>query len=347
MLIVTVTIRDVAKKALVSPSTVSRVIANNPNISLKTKNKVRKAMEELGFHPNRLARNLARRSTQTIGIVMKGSMKEFSYNPFFPQVIKGISECFHQEGYSISLTTGETEQEILEEVKTMVNGKAVDGMILLYSKKEDLVLPYLIEHDFPCVVIGKSLIQEGRVMYVDNNNVTASMDLTNYLIRSGHKNIAYIDESREFEVNNDRKQGYRIAMTAEKLENYINFYKFMENTNQEATHIVDEIISKVTVPTALIAANEETAARLNNTLRNKGYSVPDDFSIVCFNNSLISEISNPPITALETNVSQLGYESARCILDLLSNPTMLKKNIVVPTSIIERESIRKLEAQNV
>src|SRR6476620_8227485 len=105
----TVTIRDVAMRANVAPSTVSRVISDSPLISDKTKRKVHKVMEEMGYYLNYNARNLAQKSTKTIGIVMKNSTKESMYNSFFPEVISGISALCSKHDFSISLTTGESE----------------------------------------------------------------------------------------------------------------------------------------------------------------------------------------------------------------------------------------------
>lgn len=143
--IMAVTIKDVGKLANVSPSTVSRVLANHPKISDETKRKVREAMEELGYHPNLQARSLVVKSTKTIGIVMPNSTERVLENPFFPEVLRGICLEARKSQFGIYLTTGATEEEILQEVIEMVQGKRVDGIILLYSKTNDQIMDYLLQ----------------------------------------------------------------------------------------------------------------------------------------------------------------------------------------------------------
>lgn len=117
-----ITIKDVAQLANVAPSTVSRVIANNPRISEKTKLRVRKAMSKLGYHPNFIARSLANQSTRIIGLVMPSSSNDYYQNPFFPTILQGLSEGAQENHYSLLLSTGKTEDEIYEGVVNMVQG---------------------------------------------------------------------------------------------------------------------------------------------------------------------------------------------------------------------------------
>lgn len=117
-----ITIKDVAQLANVAPSTVSRVIANNPRISEKTKVRVRKAMSKLGYHPNFIARSLANQSTRIIGLVMPSSSNDYYQNPFFSTILQGLSEGAQENHYSLLLSTGKTEDEIYEGVVNMVQG---------------------------------------------------------------------------------------------------------------------------------------------------------------------------------------------------------------------------------
>lgn len=137
-----VTIKDVAKEAGVSSSTVSRVISDSPMISERTKRKVRQIMDDMGFHINENARNLVRQSTNTIGIVMKSSASESLHDPFFPEVLRGISSWCHKQDFSISLTTGESEEAIFQDVVKMVRGKR--SMVLLCLIPNKMIKLYLI-----------------------------------------------------------------------------------------------------------------------------------------------------------------------------------------------------------
>src|SRR5690625_2519062 len=166
-----VTIKDVAKATGVSPSTVSRVISDSPRISEETKRKVRKAMKEMGYHPNISARNLVAKSTKSIGVILPSSADKALQNPFFPEVLRGIGSIAYEMEYTVTLLSGKTEKEIYQEVKRMVNGRYVDGIILLYSLMDDPVIDFLYKKNFPFVVIGRPYNYVNEITHVNNDNI--------------------------------------------------------------------------------------------------------------------------------------------------------------------------------
>src|SRR5690606_12943053 len=135
--------------ASVSPATVSRVIADNPRISEDTKRKVRETMKRMGYYPNFQARNLVIQKTQTIGVIMADSATLAFQNPFFPEVLRGISSRAHESQYGLYLSTGDTTKEIHEEVISKTQVKRVDGIILLYSRVVDKNMEILYNSHIP------------------------------------------------------------------------------------------------------------------------------------------------------------------------------------------------------
>ena len=338
-----VTIKDVAIQANVAPSTVSRVISDSPLISEKTKVKVRKVMEEMGYHLNYNAQMLALQSTKTIGIVMKNSTKQSMHNSFVPEVLGGISALCSKYDFSISLTTGETVDEIFNDIVKMVRGKRVDGVIVLYSKKDDKVVSYLIESGIPFVVIGKPLMESSKIMFVDNDNVQAAKEATNFLINLGHKNISFIGEDEQFEVGEARLNGFNQALREKGISVPKDYIRNMEIDLDEGKHIIGEIMGLVEPPTAFVIQNDLNALIVLTALSEKNIKVPEDVSIVSFNNSMISKFSNPPLTTVDTQTYQLGYEAASCLIELIKDPEMFKKSVIIPTIILERESCKVLK----
>ncbi|MFC0524837.1 LacI family DNA-binding transcriptional regulator [Pontibacillus salicampi] len=337
-----VTIKDVAKKANVAPSTVSRVISDSSRISEKTKRKVRKVMEEMGYHLNINGRVLVRQSTQTIGIVMKNSSSHSLHNPFFFEVLRGISNVCHEHQYSINLTTGDSEEAIFQDVVHMVQGKRVDGIVVLYSKEDDKVVPYLQEQNFPFVMIGKPLLYSGNIMYVDNDNVQASKEVTDFLFQRGHRNIGFVGGDFHFEVTNARLSGYQLSLMEHGREKREEWIKHMELDNQDANKVVAELLDLPNRPSALVITDDYQALSIMQALQSKGITVPDDISIVCFNDTIISKLSNPSMTTVDTQSYQLGYASASSLIELLTNEEMMKRSIIIPTNIIERDSSTRL-----
>lgn len=275
-----ITIKDVAKLAKVAPSTVSRVIANNPRISERTKKKVREAMHELGYHPNFIARSLASQSTQAIGLVMPSSTDIVFQNPFFPTVLRGLSEGAHEKHYALYMTTGKTDSEILDGVIQMVQGGRVDGVVLLYSKIEDKVLMYLQERGIPFVVIGKPFKHVEEITHVDNDNFRATKEVTEYLIQLGHDHIAFVGGNLNLVVTVERLLGYEKALRESGIaidDDYIVHEEFLVEGGQEA---IRELLSLKVPPTALVVADDLMALGVLNTLNELGIRVPEDLSLI-------------------------------------------------------------------
>ncbi len=333
-----ITIKDVARLADVAPSTVSRVIANNPRISEKTKKKVREAMTELGYHPNFIARSLANQSTQVLGLVMPGSTSTFSQNPFFPTVLRGLSEGAHKEQYALQMSTGQTEAEIYEGIVQMVQGGRVDGIVLLYSRVEDRVMNYLRERDFPFVMIGKPYKYAEEITHVDNDNFRATKEVTEHLLNLGHTCIGFIGGDLNLVVTVERLLGYEKALGEAGLElhdDYIIHEEFLREGGREA---INELMQLDEPPTALVVADDLMALGVLNTLDEMGITVPDDISIVSFNNVLLAEMSRPPLTSVDINIFKLGNEAAKNLIQKIKDPLEPVKRIIVPHCIVERQS---------
>ncbi|MED1787526.1 LacI family DNA-binding transcriptional regulator [Brevibacillus laterosporus] len=333
-----VTIKDVARAANVAPSTVSRVVANHPRISEKTKQRVREAMEQLGYHPNYQARSLASKSSQTIGLVMPDSTDRIFQNPFFPEVIRGISKIAHSREYAICMSTGETEAELYDGVVRMVQGGRVDGLILLYSKINDRVTNYLKERNFPFVMVGKPHIDMDAINHVDNDNYSAAKEITEYLIQKGHERIAFVGGSPDMVVTIDRLEGYKQAITQASLtlhDEYIVREKVLREGGEEAAI---ELMNLPNRPTALIVTDDMMALGILRVLNEIGVQVPQDVSLISFNNALITEISQPPLTSVDIQIFQLGYQAGKCLIEKLEQPNEPTKRIIIPFKLVERNS---------
>lgn len=205
-----VTIKDVAKEANVAPSTVSRVISGHKSISDKTSKKVKAVMKQLGYQPNIAARTLVTQKSKTIGLILKSASKEMTQNPFFTDVLMGISIACKQREYSTIMTTSVEQADLLVEVENLIKSKSIDGFIMLYSKENDSVTQLLKKYQFPFVVVGKQL-GEREIIHIDNDNVEASQMITEFMIQKGHEHIAFIAEPDSYAVAIDRVEGFKKA----------------------------------------------------------------------------------------------------------------------------------------
>ena len=210
-----VTIKDVAKAAGVSPSTVTRVIQNKSTISDETKKRVRKVMKELNYHPNLNARSLVNSYSQVIGLVLPDDSDVFYQNPFFPSVLRGIAQVASENHYAIQIATGKDKKERLNAISQMVYGKRVDGLIFLYAQENDPLVQLVVDEQFPFLILGKSL--SPFIPLVDNDNIQAGFDATEYFIKKGCSRIAFIGGTKKLFVTQDRLTGYEQALQEHNL----------------------------------------------------------------------------------------------------------------------------------
>lgn len=335
-----ITIKEVAQLAGVSPSTVSRVISNSSRISDDTKKTVREAMESLGYHPNAIARSLVNRSTNTIGIVMPQSTERAFLNPFFPQALSGVSAAAHEQGYCILLSTGNNEKDQLNSIESIVMGGRVDGVIIMYSSVDNESLDALKKMRIPVVVIGKPL-KSKDVLYVDNDNVKASFDVTEKLIKNGHKKIAFISGSFRFVVSLDRLDGYMNALK----ENDIPFRKdyiieLSEFVTKGAYEKTKDLLQLEDRPTAFVSTDDVMSFGVMDAIKECGLKIPEDIEVMSFNNIPSAELTQPSLTSVDIDAFSLGYEASKLIIEKVKGEADRDK-VIVPTKIVYRESSLK------
>lgn len=332
-----VTLKDVAALAGVSPSTVSRVCKDNPSISRETKEKVRKAMEQLGYEPSgQLAGQDA--VSRTIGIILPPSPKESFENAFHLEVIRGISQFCNQHGYINTVITGQDENEILLALTNISKSGQVDGYIVTYSKQNDSIIDYLYSEGLLYVVIGKAHRFANQTVYIDNDNVLAGQEATEYLIAKGHTNIAYLGSDSNLIYSADRKAGYRLALLNSGITVEPDHIVELPLIPEESSTAVQELLSKEDRPTAILVSDDLFAVALERTCIEMGIVLPKDLSIISFNNSLFARLTSPQLTSIDINSIQLGIEAASQVINHIENPNLLATKIIVPHRLIERNS---------
>ena len=191
-----VTIRDVAALAGVSPSTVSRTCQNSPSISEDTKRRVRQAAKQLGYA---MGGDPAQSpAPRTIGVILPPSAREVYENPFYLEMIRGINQFCNAHQYVSTIVTGRDNDEILTAIRLLVSTGAADAFILLYSRQGDTVIDYLVQAELMYVLIGKAYAYANKTVYIDNDNFLAGQEATEYLIRRGHRRIAYLGSDNAY-----------------------------------------------------------------------------------------------------------------------------------------------------
>ncbi|KPU27650.1 LacI family transcriptional regulator [Caloranaerobacter sp. TR13] len=330
-----VTIKDVAKLAKVSPSTVSRVIADHPKISDETKKKVFEAMKKLNYHPNAIARSLANKSTRTLGLILPNAEEDLFINPFFVQVMRGISVYAQKKGYYIMYTYSNNENEEIDFIKNYIYSKWVDGIILLTVRENDKCIEYLKENGkYPFVVVGRPEKSDG-ILWVDNDNFKAMYDVVNYLINKGHRDIAFVGGPHNLNVTKDRLDGYLRALKVhgisvdEKL-----IYEEVDFTETRGYETMMEIL-EYKEPSAVVTTDDLLAFGVLKAIKEKSTS---KIAVVGFNNTPLAEYQQPKLTSVDIKAEKLGYYAAKLLIKKLENEDVETNHYIIDTELIERES---------
>lgn len=336
------TLKDVAKKAGVAPSTVSRVINDSSRISEETKEKVRKIMDEIGYHPNINARNLVKQRSHNLGLVIPYSTEEAFADPFYSEILRGIGVLAHSKGFNLLLLTSNGEEEEKKTVLNAVRGKQIDGVLLLRSKKEDKLIDELTKINFPFVIVGRPE-EKDKYYWVNNDNIAASERVVDYLIEMGHKNIAMIVGDENYIMNEDRLQGYKNSFQKNNLEINEDLIVQSEKIDYQSIYMLSQkMIKEHPEITAFYGMSDTMSYTIMQAMNDMQMKIPEDVSIVGFNNNPMSKIVSPPLTTVDINIYLLGNKATELLIGVINGQIDKYQHTIVPTNIIERDSCKNL-----
>lgn len=328
-----VTIKDVAREASVSPSTVSRVLSNSPKISEGTKVKVNKAIERLKYKPNVIARSLVSNKTKILGVVLPSEADDLFKNPFFVEAMRGISISADENGYHIMYAFSKNDENEMKIIKEFSSNNLLEGLCLLSVKEEDPAIKYLKDIGFPFVVIGRP--DEKGVLWVDNNNFEAMFKIVNKFIKEGHDNIAFIGAKKKWNVSKDRLNGFKDAFKANDLKYNNTMVIEGEDFSEECGYLAMKEIIEQEIPNVVVTTDDFLAFGANRFLNEQEIK---GVKIIGFNNTPMSKYQNPPISSIDINARELGYEATKLLIDFLaSNMQSRDGYCIVDTEFIERE----------
>lgn len=328
------TIKDVAARAGVSPSTVSRVLSDSPRISDETKRRVRQALEEMDYHPNAFARGLVTNVAGAIGVLIPPG-EEFFENPFFAEMMSGVSKIAREQGFDTVLSTsGDNESTVLER---MIRGRRVDGILLLRSRKHDPSIQAVIERGFPAVLLGRPA-EPTAIAYVNNDNVQAAYLATQHLIQLGHRKIGFLGGDMGYVVTVDRIEGYRKALREHGLTPDTRLEVSNDLLERGGYLGMMRLLAASERPTAVLASDDVLAFGAMRAAGELGYRLPDDMAIVGFNDIRLAQLANPALTSVRIHMHDLGAAAAELLAEQIAHPGQHQETRIVPTELVVRNS---------
>ncbi|MCG0277173.1 MAG: LacI family transcriptional regulator [Thermanaeromonas sp.] len=327
-----VTIKDVARRAGVSVTTVSRVLNNSPHpISPETRRKVLEAVAELGFCPNAAARSLQLNETRMIGLMLPDVA-----NPYYSGIVRGIEDVAHQEGYTVILCNTDRSRERTLKYLRVLREKRVDGVIFMgggvvEDARED---HFFQKEDIPTVVIGRHF---GFFPSVQIDNADAARRAVIHLLERGHRDIACIAGPSSSTTSRDRLAGYRQALEEKGLKYEPSRIVHADFTPHGGYEAVRKLLEHKPWPTALLAHNDLMAVGAIKALADEGLSVPRDMAVVGFDDIPLASYVLPRLTTVRVPVYELGATAMRLLRDLLGGRTVPQVTLL-PVELIIRES---------
>ncbi|CCU81007.1 regulatory protein, LacI:Periplasmic binding protein/LacI transcriptional regulator [Halanaerobium saccharolyticum subsp. saccharolyticum DSM 6643] len=333
------TIKDIAKKAEVSVATVSKVMNGYDDIGEITKAKVLKIIKENNYRPNANAQSLRTNKSFLVGLFFKDHQDSGVKHPFFRGIISGLEERLLENNYDMILFSANWEDQFSYLEKCQFRN--VDGAILMGVPKDDPKLPELLNAKIPSVFIDLD-ISDDKASYIISDNEKGAREAVRHLAELGHKKIAVIEGEEITIPTQKRLAGYKAEMKAQNLEikdEWIIQGRFSVDGGVKA---MEKILKLEDRPTAIFCMGDEIAVGAMQTIKEAGLNVPDDFSIVGFDDIEISQYLNPALTTIRQQKDEMGIEAANMVLEMINNPEKKVEAEIIDTEFVLRNSTKKL-----
>jgi LacI family transcriptional regulator len=329
----TLTLEDIAHLSGVSRSTVSRVINGDINVKESTRKKVMGVIQSYNFQPNLAARGLAVGRTNVIGLVIPAGVSIIFTDPYFPQLIQGVSTACNTHNYSVMLWLAEPEYERRTISQILYNG-LIDGVVIAKTLMSDPIVNSLFESKMPFILIGRHPSLD--VNYLDVDNIQAVREAMFHLIRLGYKRIATITGPQDQISGYDRYQGYLIAL--QNSNQPIRSELVAEGDFTEAGGYTAMLRLIPSRPDAVFTASDMMAYGAMRALREANLRVPEDVAIVGFDDIPTSSSTDPPLTTIRQSANSMGAMAVETLIDIISRRESKTRHVILSTELVIRSS---------
>ena len=328
------TLEAVAARAGVGRGTVSRVVNGSPKVSEAAREAVLLAIEELGYVPNRAARALVTKRTDSVALVVSESEERLFAEPFFARIVRGITDELAGSGLQLLLTFARATDERVR-LAQYLSGQHVDGVLLISLHGGD-PLPVQLEAAGLPTVVGGLPVGLRPVSYVDIDNRGGARQAVDHLLRASRRSIAVIAGPQDMTAGVNRLQGYRDAMQDAGLAaDLVEYGDFSEDSGAAA---MQRLLAAHPSLDAVFAASDPMALGAMRVLKDRGRRIPDDVAVIGFDDSPVGPHTDPPLSTVHQPVEQMGRQMTRLLLARIGGDTVTDLEIVLPTRLIVRGS---------
>jgi len=328
----TPTSQDVAQRAGVSIATVSRVLNNAPHVRPEVRRKVLRAVKALNYQPNRTAQRLRARQSKVLGLIISDIQ-----NPFFTSVVRGIEDVAYHNGYSLVLCNSDEDPEKEKLYVDVMRAEAVAGVIIASASETQPHIDTLLDAHIPVVALDRR-IKDRRVDSVLVSNVQGAYEAVTHLIERGHRYIGFIGLPLNRTTGRERFEGYQRALRQHRLPVVRARIRISDAKQQGGYAATQDLLAHQPRLTALFVANNLTTLGALQAIHERGLRIPDDISIVGFDDMPWATLLHPPLTAVAQPTYELGRQAAELLLARLKDPRKPVAHVQLPTTLIVRGS---------
>lgn len=333
--VVAATMKDVALKANVSTATVSRALMNPDKVSQATRNRVEQAALEVGYLPQSLGRNMKRNESRTILVIVPDIC-----DPFFSEVIRGIEVTAAEHGYLVLIGDCAHQNQKEKTFIDLIITKQIDGMVLLSSR-----LPFDAsveeQRNLPPMVMSNEFAPELELPTVHIDNLTAAFNAVNYLHELGHQRIGCIAGPEDMPLCHYRLQGYVQALRRSGITVDPHYIARGNFTFEAGANALEQLLAQPVPPTAVFCHSDVMALGALSLAKRRGLKVPDDLSIVGFDNIALSELCDPPLTTVSQPRFDIGREGMLLLLEQMQGHNVNSGSRLLDCELIVRGSTQK------
>lgn len=334
-------INEVAREAGVSISTVSKALNNKKGVGEFTREKVLNICRQLDYTPPKMENPELLKPTGNIGYIMTRKHGPLFYNPFYLHIISGVEMEVEKNNFNLLFSTLKSGTAYRQKIPDVVKQHKIDGVILAGADIEPALIKKLEEICFPTVLVD-NVIESEKIDYVVADNHSGAREAVEFLISRGHREIAFVSGPREHPSFEERFNGYKMAL----IENNISLEKDLIHTvpisDTMGTEIARKMLNNRKIPRAIFAANDKTALNIMQVFKGNGVNIPRDVSLIGFDDIDIAQYLTPSLTTVAIDKESMGLEACHKLISRLNNPDKTATKTVIPTRLLERNSVRDL-----
>ncbi len=333
-----VRIKDIAERVNRSITTVSRALNGYDDVSPETKQLILKTAKEMGYSPNTFAQRLQKQQSDTIGLILPTFSPRFS-DPYFSELLAGIGNKAADLGFDLLVSTRSPGPEENETYEKLIDGRRVDGFIVVRTRKQDQRINYLLSRGFPFVAFGRTDDCD-RFSYVDEDGYFGMQLIAEYIAGLKHEKIACILPPQDLAFSEKRLAGLQAGLAEFDLTLREEYIREGDLTQKSGYQLGGELLDLPDRPTAIVACNDLMAFGVMSAAQDRGLVVGEDVSITGFDDIPMSEYSYPPLTTVHQPVYQIGGMVCEMLIRQICEEIQDLQQVLLKPELIIRQSCR-------